>query len=175
MAGDTSNATVWPDADVYIGPTTATNPADITTEFSSDWDLVGLLDGDAGFTQGREEQTNDIYAWGGILVRTTRRNFKQTITFTALEDNATTKALIWPGSENGDLIVPRPERLKVAFEMVEGDNKKRLISAHEAEIVINGDITDNESDLTRYELMATIFPNASGVLFVEQSTVGASS
>lgn len=175
MAGDPSNATVWPDADVYVGPTSATIPADWNTPFGPDWDLVGLLDGDAGFVQSREEETNDIYAWGGILVRTTRRNFKQTITFTALEDNETTKSLIWPGSTGGQLVVPRPARVKVAFEMREGSTVKRLISKYEAEVAINGDITDSEADLTRYELMATIFPDSNGVLFVEQSSLVVSS
>lgn len=170
MAGDPTKATVWPEADVYIGGVNATNPANVSTAFNSDWDLLGLLDGDDGYTQSREEETTDIYAWGGILVRTTRRNFKQTIGFTALEDNETTRQLIWPGSPPGQLIVPRPARVKIAFEMREGSEVRRLISAFEAEVAINGDIVDNESDLTRYELLATIFPTSGGVLFFEQGT-----
>jgi hypothetical protein len=173
MAGDPSNATVWPDADVYVAATDATNPSTVDDPFGSEWSLVGLLDGDAGFVQGREEEKDDKYAWGGILVRTTRRNFKQTVTFTALEDNVTTKALIWPGSSGGNLVVPRPVRVKLALEMREGDKVRRLISAYEAEVEIDGDITDSESDLTRYELMATIFPDTSespAILFIEQET-----
>ena len=175
MAGDPAKATIWPNADVFSGDTDAEDPATVDAPFGSDWDLVGLLDGDAGFVQAREEETNDIYAWGGILVRTSRRNFKQTVAFTALEDNETTKALIWPGSAGGELIVPRPARVKVGLEMREGSTVKRLISAYEAEVVINGDITDSEADITRYELLATIFPTAEGVLFYEQSNVGVGS
>ncbi len=175
MAGDPSKATVWPEADVYIAPTTATAPASIDVEFSVDWDLVGLLDGDTGFTQSREEETSDIYAWGGILVRTTRRNFKQTISFVALEDNDTTRELIWPDSPPGQLVVPRPKRVKIGFEMREGDYSKRLISAYEAEVAITGDIVDNEAALTRYELTATIFPTSEGVLFIEQKGDASSS
>src|SRR5690606_41721003 len=92
MAGDPTKANIWPDADVYVGPLTATDPIDIDTPFGADWDLVGLLDGEAGFVQAREEEVEDHYAWGGILVRTSRRNFKQTITFTALEDNDVTRS-----------------------------------------------------------------------------------
>lgn len=181
MSGNPSNATVWPDADVYIGDVDAEDPADIDEAFGSAWDLVGLLDGDAGFTYSREEEEQDVYAWGGILVRTTRRNFKQTVTFTALEDNETTKALIWPGSSAGVLVVPRPARKKIALETREGDTVKRLISALYADVKVNGDITDSEADITRYELLATIFPLPSetpgepATLFVEQSNVGASS
>lgn len=175
MAGNPSNATVWPDADVYVAPLGATNPADVDTPFGVAWSLVGLLDGDAGFTQSREEERNDRFAWGGILVRTTRRNFKLTQTFTALEDNDTTRSLIWPGSTGGNLVVPRPERIKIAFETREGDTVRRRISAYQAEVEINGDITDSEAEITRYELMATIFPDADGILFLEQSTKATSS
>jgi hypothetical protein len=177
MSGNPSNATVWPDADVYIADVDATDPATVDDDFGSEWDLVGLLDGDAGFVQSREEEESDVYAWGGILVRTTRRNFKQTIAFTALEDNETTKALVWPGSSVGSLVVPRPARVKIAFETREGTTIKRLISALYADVKLSGDVTDSEADITRYELMATIFPDPStdpATLFVEQSNVGAS-
>lgn len=159
MAGDTSNAALWTDADVYIAPIGTTVPADATTEFGVGWELVGLLDGDQGFTQSRSEDTADYYAWGGILVRTSRRNFKLTMTFTALEDNDTTRDLIWPGSTATALVVPRPAQVMVAFEMREGDKVKRLITANYAEVTVNGDITDNETALTQYPLTATIFPN----------------
>lgn len=173
MSGDPSLASNWPDADVYVAPLDTELPATVDDPFPAGWDAVGLLDGEAGFVQAREEEKNDFYAWGGALVRTTRRNFKQTVTFTALEDNETTRALIWPGSEAGELVVPRPERVLIAFELREGEKVKRLISAYQAEIEINGDITDNESDLTRYELIATIFPDTTTtpyVLFTEQKT-----
>lgn len=174
MSGDPANATTWPDADVYVAPLGTTVPADAATAFGVGWELVGLLDGDAGFTQSRSEDVTDLYAWGGILVRTTRRNFKLTVSFTALEDNAVTRDLIWPASPAGSLVVPRPERVLIAFEMVEGTTVKRLISAYEAEISINGDINDNETDLTKYELVATIFPDTSttpATLFTEQKSV----
>src|SRR5690554_1355186 len=116
MGGDPSKAAVWAFADVYVGSLEAENPASIDTEFGSDWDLVGLLDGDAGFVYARQEEETDHYAWGGVLVRTSRRNFKQTVAFTALEDNPTTRALIWPGSSASQLIVPKPARIKIAFE-----------------------------------------------------------
>lgn len=174
MSGDPSNATIWPDADVYVGPTTAANPASASTAFGVDWDLVGLLDGDQGFVQSRAEDVTDHYAWGGILVRTSRRNYKQTLTFTALEDNPVTRDLLWPDSPPGQIVVPRPKRIKIAFELVEGAVVKRLISAYEAEVSVSGDITDSEGSLTRYPLVATIFPTAAGVLFVEQTTGGES-
>lgn len=173
MAGDPSAASIWADADVYVGPTDATNPDDADTEFGPEWDLVGLLSGDAGFVESREEDSEDHFAWGGILVRTTRRNFKLTKTFTALENNDVTRELIWPGSPAGKLVVPRPKRIKIGFETREGNRIRRLISAFEAEVHVEGDITDSEADLTEYEMVATIFPDTSespAVLFIEQQT-----
>jgi hypothetical protein len=93
MSGNTENARLWADADVYVTPDlAAVVPADADTAFSAAWGLVGLLNGEDGFTQSREEEKNDHYAWGGILVRSSRRNFKLTEKFSALEDNATTRS-----------------------------------------------------------------------------------
>lgn len=171
MAGDPSKASLWADADVYTADVDAEDPTDADTPFGAEWNLVGLLDGEAGFVYSREEETNDIFGWGGVLIRTSRRNFRQTVTFTALEDNETTRDLIWPDSPAGKLVVPRPKRIKIAFETREGDKIRRLISAYEAEVTVNGDFTDSEADITRYELLATIFPDTSvspAVLFNEQ-------
>lgn len=172
MAGDPTNASLWTDADVYVGPLTATNPLTVDDPFPAEWGLVGLLNGDEGFTESRDEDVNDHYAWGGILVRTSRAHFKLTKTFVALEDNATTRSLIWPGSTDTQIIVPKPERVKMAFETREGDTVKRLITAQYAEVTVDGDITENETDLTAVTLVATIFPTAGKVLFDRQFTAG---
>lgn len=174
MAGDPNKATIWPDADVYTGALDAPNPATAADPFGIAWDLVGLLSGDDGFTQSRDEDVNDRFAWGSILVRTSRRNFVQTVKFVALEDNDTTRALVWPNSDPGELIVPRPQSIKIAFELREGATVKRLISRLRAEVSIDGDIVDQEGDLTKYELVARIYPDANGVLFDEQKSEVAS-
>lgn len=171
MAGNTENARLWADADVYVADSlTATAPTDADTAFGAEWGLVGLLNGEDGFTESREEETADHYAWGGILVRTSRRNFKLTKAFSALEDNAVTRSLLWPGSTAGKLIVPRPVPVKVGFETRDGETVRRLITTRYAIVTVNGDIVETESDLTKYELLATIYPNADGELFDEQKS-----
>jgi hypothetical protein len=172
VAGDPTNASLWTDADVYVGPLTAPDPATVDDPFGAEWGLVGLLDGDEGFTESRDEDKDDKYAWGGILVRTSRAHFKLTKSFTVLEDNVTTRSLIWPGSNDSQIIVPRPERIKIAFETREGDIVKRLISAQYAEVDLDGDVQENETDLTAYSLVATIFPTSGKVLFTRQFTDG---
>ena len=178
MAGDPSNARLWADADVYVSfDTSASDPTDIDTPFGPEWELVGILNGDDGFTESREEETTDHYGWGGMLLRTGRRNFKLTRTFTALESNEVTYRLRYPGSTSTQIVAPsgnRIERVKVAFETVDGDIKRRVISAFEAEITVDGDVTENESDISAITFVATIFPDSSGVLFNLQETAAAS-
>lgn len=173
MAGDPSNARLWADADVYVSfDTEAANPADVDTPFGGDWDLVGLLDGDDGFTESRDEDVEDLFAWGGILVRTARKNFKLTRTFTALEDNETTYRLRWPGSTDDTIVVPsgaQVERVRIAFETVDGTITHRLISTYQAEITVDGDINENETELSKIPFLVTVFPNDDGELFTVQT------
>src|SRR6478609_8963943 len=109
MSGNTANARLWTDADVWVASSLATaNPADGNTPFGAGWNLLGLLDGDDGIPETRDEDTDDKYAWGGILVRTSRAHFKLTKSFSALEDNAYTRSLLWPGSTTTQIVVPKP-------------------------------------------------------------------
>jgi hypothetical protein len=171
VAGDPLKANLWTDADVYVSTNlSATLPADANTAFGVDWDLVGLLDGDEGFPETRDEDTDDKFAWGGILVRTSRNHFKLTKNFTALEDNETTYSLLWPGSSATQVVVPRPAKVLVAFETREGDKVRRLITANYAEVSLDGDHGENEADLESMSFAATIYPTAAGVLFNKQTT-----
>lgn len=166
MAGDTENAALWAEADVWIALNlAATNPTDVEDPFGGDWDLVGLLDGEAGFVESRSEDTNDFYAWGGILVRTSRRNFKMTRQFTALETNPTVRQLVYPGSTGTEIIVPQRSPFKIGFETREGTKTRRVISRRYAEVDEVGDITESEADLKKYEITVAIYPDANGVLF----------
>lgn len=171
MAGDPLKANLWTDADVYISTNlSATLPADANTPFGVDWDLVGLLDGDDGFPESRDEDTDDKFAWGGILVKTSRNHFKLTKSFTALEDNDTTFSLLWPGSSATQIVVPRPAKVLVAFETREGDKVRRLITANYAEVSLDGDHGENETDLESMTFVSTIYPTGGGVLFNRQTT-----
>jgi hypothetical protein len=171
MSGDPTQANLWTDADVYVSfNLAAALPADASEDWGPDWDLVGLLDGDEGFPEQRDEDTDDKFAWGGVLVRTSRQHFKLTKSFTALEDNATVRRLVWPGSTETRIKVPRPERVLVGFETREGDKVRRLITSQYAECSLDGDHGENETDLESATIAATIYPTADGYLFERQST-----
>lgn len=168
MAGDVSNAALWGDADVYIGGTDAVNPADETAPFGAGWALCGLLDGDAGIVESRSEDKSDSFAWGGILVRSSRKNFKMQRKFVCLESNAVTLGLVYPGSTGGLIKVPSRNYFKIGFETREGATVRRAISSLYAEVDTVSDITESESALKKYEITVTIFPNAQKELFVIQ-------
>ncbi|QCX81048.1 Bacterial Ig-like domain (group 2) [Streptomyces sp. YIM 121038] len=171
MAGDPTKANLWIDADVYVSwNLSATLPANAEAAFSSDWKLIGLLDGDEGFPESRDEDSDDKFAWGGMIVRTSRNHFKLTKSFTCLEDNEWTRKLVWPGSTATQIKVPRPERVLVAFETREGEKIRRLITAQYAECSLDGDHGENETDLESATIAATIFPTAEGWLFNRQDT-----
>lgn len=174
MAGDVENVDLWQEADVYVGPIGATEPTDVTSEWDEDWDLVGLLDGDEGFTQAREEDTSERYAWGKLLVKKTRSKHKRTIRFVALEDNATVFSLVNPGStreEDGGLTtstvsVPTYSEFAIGFETREGDKvKRRLVKRADIEEI--GELKDSEADVAVYEITVVLIPETDGVLYVD--------
>jgi len=168
MAGNPENASLWADADVYVSQTPFTATIDQDLPIAG---LVGLLSGDAGFGNTREMESNDFYAWGGILVRTSNRNIKVMKSFTLLEDNANTRAIVWPGSTATKLVVPRPSRMYLGFELREGDRTRRLITVRPAQVMVDGDFSESEGDLTQYPISATIYPNGAGELFDVQDTL----
>jgi len=169
MSGDTTKVNLWADADVYVAAIGATVPADAATPFNGSWTLVGLLDGDQGFEENRDEDVKEHFAWGGVLVATTHSKFKLSKKFTVLEDNVTTRALIWPGSTSTSTIVPVVGDILVAFETRNGGKVRRKITSNRAQVTVDGKISDNETDMTAVSLIATIYPNTTTKeLFIEQ-------
>lgn len=161
MSGDVSNVNLWPDADVYVAPLATPDPANASTPFAVSWQHVGLLDGDAGFVESREEDEETAFAWGGIELPTNSRNFSLAVTFTGWELNATTFSLLWPGSTSTELVVPRPELVKIAFETRNGSRVQRKISKYGALVKLDGDLTEDEATPTSYSFRARIFADAS--------------
>lgn len=166
MAGDPSNAALWANADVYIGEIGATPPTDIDTPFGMDWEVLGLLDGDVGFEHSGDFQNkNDFYAWGGLLVRSARRNWKQQVKFTGLETNEAVLRLYSPYE------VPDPsDKFLLGLETTEGDAVHRVITANYAQVDAREPLKASESELQKYGFTCTIYPDANGVLWTPQDT-----
>jgi hypothetical protein len=169
MSGDPTKAGLWADADVYYTTNlAAVTPPDAATPFTSDWHLVGLLDGAAGFeAEGKFGKTGDHFGWGGILIATTRSQWKETKKFSILEDNEWTRALVYPGSAAGAISVPTIPNILIAFETRTGGKVKRVVTANYAQVERDGTIKENEDDLTTVGLIATIFPDSNKKLWTE--------
>ncbi|GAA1406272.1 hypothetical protein GCM10009639_53950 [Kitasatospora putterlickiae] len=171
MPGDPLNTRLWTDADFWVADSLDTpNPADANTPFGAGWTLIGLLSGDDGMPESRDEDVSDYYAWGGGIVRTSRKNFKLTKKVTVLEDNPSTRALAWPGSTDTQIVVPKPVPRKCAFVTRDGatDLTERLITRNHAIITLDGDQDNNETDLRQSTFAAVIYPDANKVLFDRQ-------
>lgn len=171
MAGDATNAALWTGADVYISPLTTTMPTDVTTAWATvdaDWAAVGLLDGEEGFTEGREDaDSSEHYAWGGLLVKATTSKHKRTVKFVALEDNPVVFALINPGSTRATALgvttstikAPTTAEFAIGFEVRDGDWIKRRF-CERAQVVEVGEIKESENELTVYEITVVLYPDA---------------
>lgn len=171
MAGNPSNASVWAYADVLIAPEDAEIPVE-GAAFGPEWDYVGLLSGDDGFSETMEADSSDHFAWGGILVATTRSNFKLTRSFTAYEDNETVYDLVYPGHNvtfnsggtfSGDVHVPDLQaKFKIAFQTrkgaAPGSEIKRVISKNYAQVEERGDATESETEISSRQITVAIYP-----------------
>lgn len=175
MSGDVTKAAVWAGADVYIADSlSAASPVGGAAFSGTDWDLVGLLNGEEGFEEERETDSTDHYAWGSILVATSRKNFKITRKFVALEDNETVMGLVydasgitWTGANySGTLKKPDLQRkFRIGFQVQTGNVIKRLISKNYAQVDEVGSSKEGENDLASREITVCIYPDSNGVLW----------
>lgn len=177
MAGDAENTSLWANADVYIAEVGTVGPANTYAAWPSGWTAAGLLNGAEGFTEEREEETSEHYAWGNILYKRTRGQHRRTLSFVALEDNAVVFRLINPNSDREEGTAPGEytatvrvpqgsDRFAIGFETREGDKVKRRIVA-QAEVTEVAEIVDSEENPTVYEITVLVFPSASGDLWVD--------
>lgn len=172
MAGNSENTSLWEGADVYIATQGTEGPTDVSTPWPAGWDPAGLLNGEEGFTEGREEETGEHYAWGGVLYKRTRSKHKRTFKFFALEDNDVTFRLVNPGSERtaaggvrtSTIKVPKTDPFAVGFELREADKVKRR-HALKAEVQEVGEIKESETEPTVYEVTVVVFPESDGTLY----------
>ncbi|UVK59030.1 major tail protein [Microbacterium phage Cen1621] len=183
MAGNAKNTAQWAGADVYIAPENTAGPTDLIAAWGAGWNAAGLLDGEEGFTEARESENSESYAWGGLLYKSTRSKHKRTFRFVALEDNSVVFNLVNPGSERtsaagvrtSTIKTPKAgERFAVGFELREGDKIKRRY-AKSAEVVEVAEIKESEAEPTVYDITVVVFPESDETLYrvVETDPEGA--
>lgn len=160
MPGNKANVRFWDEIDVHVSddlslvlPTLPEDP------LPAGFDRAGLITPD-GFNKSREEEVNDHYAFGRDgLIGETRKNFKESWGFAFLEDNDVTYGLIYPGSTQTKVIVPKPKQLNVVFTLRNSGTgySERWRTANYAKIGVDGEIAMNDSDPTATSMTATIF------------------
>ncbi|UIW13266.1 major tail protein [Arthrobacter phage Crewmate] len=175
MSGDAKNTTLWNGADVFIAPLDTAGPADTVTAWAAAWDAVGLLDGEEGFTESRDQDTSEHYAWGGQLYRRTVSKHKRSFKFVALEDNDVVFDLVNPGSARSTdgatgvrtSTIKAPvagQKFAIGFELRDNGRVKRRI-AKIAEVSEVAEIKESENEPTVYEITVLVFPEADGTLY----------
>lgn len=169
---DPGNAQIWQDARVWTAVGSTARPtlpltAD-TAVVETTWFEFGLLDGDDGIGEERSSDETEHFAWGIGLIKIGAKNFKLTRTLSALEDNVTTRSVLWPGSTETKLKMPKPTNLWLGFETISDLGKvERLWTVRPARLSIPNN-NRNESDITKLEITANIFANGAGELFDRQ-------
>ncbi|AYN58493.1 major tail protein [Arthrobacter phage Liebe] len=174
MSGDAKQTTLWQGADVFIAPEGTAGPTDTTTAWGIDWEAVGLLDGEEGFTEGRDQDTSEHYAWGGHLYRRTTSKHKRSFKFVALEDNDVVFDLVNPGSTRTSVggvrtgVIKAPvagQKFAVGFQLTDGPDRVKRRYAATAEVSEVAEIKESESDPTVYEITVLVFPESDGTLY----------
>ena len=176
MSGDTANTALWQNADVYKAILDTVGPTTVTAAWVAAWEAVGLLDGEEGFTESRDGDSAEFYAWGGILVKKTKSKHKRTVKFVCMEDNLTTFGLVNPGSTRvtasglttSVVKIPTNEEFAMGFETRDGTKVKRRV-VKRATVEEIGEIKESESEPTVYEVTVVIYPEPDGTLYTELS------
>lgn len=175
MAGDTSNTHAFEDApDLLVADVGTTAPTTLTDAFGVGWDAVGLL-GDEGLTEGREQDSSDHFAWGGILLRTIKSKHKRTFRVILMEDNAITFGLLNPGSttatstgvDTRTVKAPTTNIKAFGFDLKDGGATVKRIIIPTGEVTEVGDTVYSDGEVTGYEATITVYPAADGTLFKE--------
>ena len=172
MARDSENVQIWQDARIWSALGTGARPAlpasasvDVDED---DWFEFGILDGDAGIGEERSSDETEHFGWGIGLIKIGNKNFKLSRTFSCLEDNDVTRGILWPGSTDSALYMPKPVYRYLGFETVSDLGvTERLWTVKPARLSVPSN-NRNESDITKLEVTANIFADGAGKLFDRQ-------
>lgn len=147
-------------------------PTDAETALTG-FTALGLI-GEDGLSETADRSTEQIRAWGGSLARVVQTEFGLSYTFQFLETNADVlREVHGAGNVESDTSVPGVETLAIqlnqatlpnrvyVFEMKDGDARIRVVLPN-AQITAVGDISYSHSDVVRYEVTITAYPDESG-------------
>lgn len=166
MALDSTKVRAAVSGAVSVGPTSAAAPT------GTGGALTGFVDlgyvSDAGVTEARSRDTNDVRAWqGGALVRTLITSGTLTYNFVLLETKADTVKLFYgsvitsTAADGSFLVIPTSTGGRQAFvvDVVDGAELIRTYLP-QAEVTEVGDHVYVNSDPVGYEVTITAYPDS---------------
>lgn len=168
---DPANVTIWVDAFVYASASATRPEMPLTADVALgvDWELpVGILDGKDGFDDDRKWKETEHFGWGIGLIKVSHSQFAMTRGFTALEDNVATRAMLWPGSTETAIFVPRPASLWLCFEKVGDAGKVDRVFTTKKSQVWAPKVKSTEDDITSLAFECKIFADGTKQLFDRQ-------
>lgn len=172
MGKNPENAANWPDGDVLVSfVDEPAIPADVTTDFDTDWEYVGVLNGDDGMPEAVNSSRAVHTGWGVGVIVETEKDFELTRTFKARERNAVVDRLAYPGSDGGDVKIGPAAEAWVAFVTYKGDDEERYITRRKCKVRRTGTKTVNETALEEVEFSVTILPDEDGFHYHRQTTL----
>lgn len=169
---DPGNVNIWTDARIWFAPGNIARPVlPLTASAEVDeltWFELGILDGDAGIGEERSNDETKHYGWGIGLIKIGNKNYELTRTFSCLEDNETTRKILWPGSTETKMKMPKAVDGWLGFETTSDVGKvERLWTTRPSRLSVPSN-TRNESDITKLEITASVFADGSNDVFDRQ-------
>lgn len=167
MALDSSKVRAAVSGAVSIAPIGTAAPTDASTALAVAYKDLGFVS-DAGVTEARARNTNDVYAWqGGALVRTLITSGTLTYHFVLLETKLETVQLFYGSpvaqtvTDGSVLVIPTNTGGRQAFvlDVIDGANLQRTFIP-QGEVTEVGDHVYVNSDPIGYEVTISAYPDA---------------
>lgn len=161
---------------VLWAPTGSTRPTDPTTALDAVYVPLGYVGAD-GVTETAERSTENIFAWGGVKVRTVQTEYAGSLAFVLIESRRAAALRFVFGDSNveqdptsGVITVLRNEQPlphgQLVIDMKDGDGARRLDAGY-AQVTEVGDITYVDGESISYEVTVSVDPDDDGNTLVE--------
>ena len=132
---------------------------------------VGAITSD-GITEATAQDTNDIFMWqGNALAASLPGDYTKTFSFAAMEQNLVTMGLQFPGSAitqtaEGVTIAEKPPVRDLRTWVLHGidGTKAQRVVLPLGQISERGDVVWSSQDVTVWNWVVKIFPDANGVV-----------
>jgi len=162
MANDASKVRVAAAGTVNHAPLLTALPTDTTTALNAAFLHVGYI-ADDGITADPEDNTTDIRAWGGDLVRRPISEYGETYSFTMIETNANS-ILAYFGSGTATAWEGKQIEIRKSwvFHITDGAALRRIVLP-DASVTDRGAVTYATTAAIAYPVTISTYPNATGV------------